>query len=302
MSGLAVATIAAGVIGFIWWYSRQVKELNTAAAKVGEVRVEKIKALVDERSVLKQPAKPLSPVQTSGPGRKTAPEFAEIGETAVSVASARLGPLDSSSSDRCLSVTLQIKNVSTRRISYKGWAQNDKNVILKDQNGMHYKRRATPPQDGVFINAGETIQDTLLFDPTPQFADLQLDLPVSGTNGLFQFHIPVAFIEKPSQFPSAPVTAGRMPTQTPDQLRTRLAQEKGKAGQAQDDPEHDQKIRSEVNLEYDKGVEKIKRRAQGMSFDRANNYRRTQRKKLIGDLAKKFELEEDQIESILRGQ
>jgi hypothetical protein len=46
------------------------------------------------------------------------------------------------------------------------------------------------------MKAGETIQDVLVFRPTPPRIGLDLDLPLWNSVEKFRFHIPADFIQQ----------------------------------------------------------------------------------------------------------
>jgi hypothetical protein len=65
------------------------------------------------------------------------------------------------------------------------------------------------------------------------------------------------------------------------------------------DPEKDPKLRATVKMEYQEGVKEIKKQALGMSTNRANEFRRREPTKLLNNLAKKHNLEVDQVKRMV---
>jgi hypothetical protein len=52
-----------------------------------------------------------------------------------------------------------------------------------------------PPTEDPMLGGKQTLDDVLVFGPTPMFSVLDLDLPASGSDEGFHFSIPTSFIQ-----------------------------------------------------------------------------------------------------------
>ena len=81
--------------------------------------------------------------------------------------------------------------------------------MLRDRYGNSYNRIAPAAKDEVEIKAGETITETLVFEPTAFGSEVTLDLPVPGGGKGFEFLIPAGFIDRGA--PPAALAANQIP-------------------------------------------------------------------------------------------
>jgi hypothetical protein len=163
-------------------------------------------------------------------------------------------------------------------------------VTLKDKEGNFYNIQRASAAQQTTIAPGKSHVDTLLFEPTPPFTQLDLDLPVAGTDKTFQFRTPPGFIaraevplqdlpavaEAPPKAPSAPVAFGPLP------------------------PDKDPEVRRSLIGEYREKANDLRQRSMGMETNEARNFRRRKDKEVRKELGKKYKLEPDQVERILR--
>jgi hypothetical protein len=119
-------------------------------------------------------------------------------------------------------------------------------------------------------------------DATGQFQNIKVTAP-DGT----------VLWEGPPDLPE-PASTPTPTLQAPPSVEVRK-----QAPAAPPDPEKDPKIRNTVKLEYREGIQLIKQRALFMSTNRAAEFKRTEPKKLLQILAKKHELEIDQVKRIV---
>jgi hypothetical protein len=309
IAGIVVALLVLAGYGFASWYARQVTALTNAAEIASAQREAKYKAMeklatakslaAAKNALAKGTAAFLKSARDQGGapallpfapqadlGVAIAPATAQIGDLVVGVSEARLGPLNRSTVEEVLSLTLRITNLSARPMSVTSWARSDVRVVLRDRNRNYYNRVSASSEAPREVDAGQTITEKLTFEPTPEGVELELDLPVADSSKPFRFRMPTGFVRR--SFP---------PIQSAQANQTRP--QPAPAAPVPYDPEKDPKLCSAVNAEYREGMKRIDRRALGVSFDRANKLRQTEPPKLIKSLAKKHNLEEDQVRRIV---
>jgi hypothetical protein len=232
-----------------------------------------------------QPAAP--PASTSPPTltRAIAPNAVRIGDLNVSLVSAHLGRLNRAITSEYLSLRVKITNLSKNAITFATWSQAKLPIILKDKEGNFYQLQRAAGDKEVSIPPGKSHVDTLLFEPTSPYTQLDLDLPIAGTDQSFQFRTPGGFIVRANvPLEELPPIADAAPPAPPAPLP----------------PEKDLEKRKAILVEYHEKWNEIDRRAKGQSFNNANETRRRGRKNLIKHLAEKFKLDEDKVTTILR--
>jgi hypothetical protein len=132
----------------------------------------------------------------------------------------------------------------------------------------------------------ETINDSLAFEPTPERAELELELPSPGSDQSFYFVIHGVFVERMPAPEPPPIVQAPPPGQELPQA-------------APYNPEHDLELRRKIVSDFQRRLRQIQQTSQGMSFDRANEYRRRERVKLIAALAKDYNLSVGQVSRIV---
>ena len=137
--------------------------------------------------------------------RMTAPNTSEINGLVVGIVGAKLAPIEGGDGQDVLTLNLRITNNSEKPIKYAGWSLPDIKPKLRDVHGNFYRRISidTAAVEKT-INPGDTITDRLLFEKTPGFADLTLDLPIAETEQQYEFKITRSFIERGGASPTDP--------------------------------------------------------------------------------------------------
>jgi hypothetical protein len=310
ITGAAVAVLAVGA--FAAWYAITFWGFMHSSEIIAQERAEKYKAGPGSRSKAAQgaivpptvtlppfkaqvmigaEAPKTTPAPASEPdivgGRVVAPRAQKIGALNVSVVDAHRGRLNRAIASEYLLVRVRVTNLSFGIITFSRWSHAKIPVILKDDKGIYYNIQRASGEAQIQIQPGKSIFDTLIFDATPPFAQLDLDLPIVGTDKAFQFHTDGGFIqnapvplEELAQLSDVPAPPGVPPV--PPQPRFK-------------DPE----IRRKVRNEYQKRGREIADRVKTMGFNEGTQYRRRERKKLLKDLAEKYKLEPDEIDEIL---
>jgi hypothetical protein len=300
MTAILLTIVAMAGYGFISWYVAQVNALTTAAGVAEAKLTAKVRRAAAPNAASSKKKPPPPPAMIGAPvgpgavaltapveeGRAIAPATARVGDLVVGVSGARLGPLNRSVPENCLSLSLRITNLGEKPVAYSGWSDSRVRVVLRDHSGNYYNKVATG-LDERLIQPGVTITDTLSFEPTPLWAQLDLDLPVIGSEKPFRFRITGTFIERPPMFPAQPPA--------------RVAGAQGRTPPAPTayDPEADPEVRRAILSEYRDGMRKIQRRVLGMSTNRADEARRTEPVNLVKSIAKKHNLEGSQVRRIL---
>jgi hypothetical protein len=312
-----VGLVFAGGIG--WWYLGTVKSLDTAA----DVAVERRKDAIEKRAAppaigkpTPRPAEVAKSAATAAPvvdTRVTAPATAEINEMIVGIVSARLGPIDAGDAREVLTLALRITNSAAKPMTYSGWTKPELKVTLRDMYGNDFKRVA---RDTVgtetAVKPGETISDRLIFERTSFLAELNLDLPLAGSERAFKFRILPAFIERPGGPPA--VAAGRNSTQqmidaaagsrTPvipgtAQATTPPPEPSKPAASQPYDPEQDEKLCKKIRSDYVEQMAEINRRKVGLSTSEGTSFKRRETAKLLKRIAEDNELTDEQVKRII---
>jgi hypothetical protein len=203
----------------------------------------------------------------------------------VSLVSAHLGRLNRAIEGEYLSLRVKVFNRSQNPITFASWGRPKVPVVLKDREGNYYSiQRASGPDD-VTIAPGKSIIDTLLFEPAPAHTELDLDLPIAGTDKAFEFHTRQGFIVR------ANVPLQELPA---------VADAEAKGSAAPLDPEKDPVVRKKLIFEYRERNTEINLQARNMSTNNASEHRRRKGRELYESLAKKYKFEVDQVKRILR--
>jgi hypothetical protein len=208
----------------------------------------------------------------------------------VAVKNVRLGRFDEPVYADGLCITLAVKNVSKKPVPFLSWSRRDIGVMLRVVKGITaYDQLPAPKQEARTINPSETIVDTVVFEPTPANKDLELDLPIPGTDECFGFRIPFALIDV-STPPAAPVLGAGETVQA--EAATLPAPAPDGAGTA---PE----VQSNIRREYEEKAKVIRSVSMGMATNEGMRYRRSAGNQLLNHLSKKYGLDAQQIRRIL---
>jgi hypothetical protein len=234
----------------------------------------------------------------------------QIDGKSVSVATARVGPVEGRAKGDYLSLTVRITNRTRKPILHQSWARKGIGVILRDLNGRYYiAMPAVEPADKA-IAPGETYPEMLVFEATPPGASLDLDLPASEGAAPFQFRLRSLFIELPRPNAPAPKVAtpkaapppaptAPEPSTAPEATVATIAKAKAPEAPPAVDPEKDPKLRAKIVSEFKEGKRRIDRRAMGMNTNDAVSFKRNAPKELLKSLAKKHNLELDEVRRIV---
>jgi hypothetical protein len=281
------------LFAFGLWYSRTVVDLNNAAEIAAKGRAEKFKnaekVLADK---LKLAPKPTIAVVSPPPStRKTAPYADRIGPWGVSVLAAEILADKSGNGDR-LKLTLRISNHSDFAAVHPDWSRPGSHVRLFDQFGNLFNQIYNP-HDAKKVDAGNSTDESLLFNAPPLPGMMELDLGIADSERPFEFKLASGFIKRnPPRIvafspPRIQTLAPPSPAPPPPPVPY--------------DPENDPVLCAEIIDAYKEGISSMNRRILGMSFDRGTQFRRLEPERLRKALAKKYKLEEAQIKRILRG-
>jgi serine/threonine protein kinase len=219
---------------------------------------------------------------TTPPPLGTAAEWVNrIGDMTVNVASARLVPKGKTNT-RELEVILKISNASKEPMQFRRWSDPEIEVELKDQFQNYYSRTVERAET-VSISPQHTIDDTLCFEPPQDQANLELHLPIPGTDDAFRISILSTSIERAVRLPAPPSALPGAEVAAPVKI----------------DPTQDRRIRSAIIAEYREGISTIRQKAKFMNTNDAASLRKREPKVLIKSLAKKHNLTEDQVKTIV---
>jgi hypothetical protein len=121
-----------------------------------------------------------------------------IGGIEVCVVRVFEGILNPSQTDERLAITLSITNLSKRPFRYHCWSDPENKLSLRDQTPSSTSHPLVEPAAGaeVTLQPEATVEDTLVFSPTPRLYGLNLDLPLRDSFETFRFQIPREFIER----------------------------------------------------------------------------------------------------------
>jgi hypothetical protein len=217
-----------------------------------------------------------------------APNAVQIGDLNVSVVSAELGALTRADSARYLLVKVKVTNRSKSPVNFASWGRAKVQVTLKDKQGNFYSIQRPSGDDEISIPAGKSIIDKLVFEPPSPFAQLDLDLPIAGTDQAFQFHTGPGFITQPmTPLEESPQTAVAQTTGAP-------------APSAPAPADKDSAVRKSIIVEYREATADMRQRSMGMNTNDARNFRRRGEKDLRKKLGEKHKLKPDQVDAILR--
>jgi hypothetical protein len=305
---LGIATLATAVAAFGTWYYVTILSLTKSADSASDHRKAVYKAPIGAPVGVSsapvgatppptrvfEPAKPIgapvpetaaSPSQSlTSTNRKLAPYAIEIDGLNVSLVSAHLGRLNRAITSEYLSLRVKVTNRSKSAIPFTSWGQSKLPVILKDSQGNYYNIQHASGDKEVQIAPGKSFTDTLLFEPTTQYTQLDLDLPIPGTDRSFQFRTPPGFISRAlvplQELPSIADEAPGAPAPLP--------------------PEKDPDVRKKLIAEYREASSDIDRQARGRGFNEGNELRRRGKRDLVKNLGKKYNLDQDQVKGILR--
>ncbi len=299
--GVSVAVVAVGA--FVWWYVGQVKELDT----VGKAAVEQRTAVIEKAAAPPALAK-VSPKPTTAPPtlavtkppppRAIAPSTAEIGDLVVGIATARIGLVDLNGARNVLSLGLRITNKSANPMKHQSWSRSEIKVVLRDRYGNFYNRIPQASPDEVEIKSGETVTETLVFEPTAFGSEVTLDLPVPGGGKGFEFLIPSGFIDRGG--PPTSASAGQIPNPAAPLGVAPLMPKTTAAQPAKtEEPATDQKLAAKIRGDFKEALAEINRRRLGMSSNDSVTFRRRETAKAVKKLAKDNELTEDEVKRIV---
>jgi len=300
--------VAVAVGAFAFWYYSTVKALTKSADTASAQLTAKYKAPIGApvgaaaaplgasptaMPVMKMPsmvgaslpASAGSPAPSpTAPTRTEAPNAVQIGDLNVSLVSGHLGRLNRAISGEYLSLRVKVTNRSRSPINFASWGRAKVPVILKDKEGNFYSIARAAGDDNITIAPGKSYIDTLLFEATPPYTQLDLDLPIAGTDGAFQFHTPSGFVVRATvpleELPPIAEASPAAPPKLP--------------------PEKDPEVRKAIIIEYQDKWAAIVSRAKGQSFNEGNLTRRRGQKALIKQLGDKYKLDEDKVKMIVR--
>jgi serine/threonine protein kinase len=210
----------------------------------------------------------------------------QIGDMTVRLEGARLVARANSSAPECLEVTLRISNDGSKQpITYHSWSDPNIRVELSDQYHNYYAR-IVERVDEVKINPASAILDTLYFEPTPELAFLALLLPIPDTDKAFRIGLTDRAIQRIRLQP-----AQLSPLQT--------AQTNARDGTPPLKPAVDPRKRSAILSEYHERMADIKNRARFMTTNEATLFKRREPQLVVKALAKKHNITEDEVKSIV---
>jgi hypothetical protein len=285
------ASLAVAVLAFVVWYAETVRSLTKTADASRADRDVTINAiagvskLAPPSAVNPPPTVPIAPYRRA---RTISPSTAQIGDMVVGVAAARVQTFAQPVRSEQLVLTLRITNLSTKPITYRSWSRPDVAVSLRDQFRNYYNRIPSASESELRIGPGNTVTDTLMFEAPPEAVELELDLPTPGEGDAFEFRLPMGQVQR--------TTPSVTPAPAP---RPRVQEPPPRPPPEPYDPEKDERLCSTVRSEYRAGVNHIERRAQGMTFDRGNRFRRTECNTLIKSICDKHSLTVDQVRRII---
>jgi hypothetical protein len=282
------------------WYVGTLNDLNKTVA------VETAKRNLDMSDLVKSTGPSPSPLAggpisapPATPGsaaavatRKVMPDASEIGEMAVAVNLVSSGRINEPVQGEYLVVKLRITNLSKKPASYISWSGPESGVKLRVEKGGYYNQVPLPKKDPESIPPNETIEDTLVFEPPPSLKHLELDLPIRGSDRSFQFKIPFAQIVGAMTVPQPPPRKVQEPQATAKPAPAPTAPPY--------DAEKDPAVRRAVQRMFKTEWAEIYTKSLGKAtLNKAQNYRKTQRKELLKRIADKHDLDEDQVQRIL---
>jgi hypothetical protein len=135
------------------------------------------------------------PGKASAPILVLVPHTIKVNGRELGVASAIVGPISLLSQKQFLSLTLKITNVADKSTAAVKWPRQTIKVTVRDRHKHGYPRIEAGPQDNASIDPGQSIQDTLVFEPPKPNEPLYVDLQISDSAQRIQFLVPVDFIQ-----------------------------------------------------------------------------------------------------------
>jgi hypothetical protein len=201
----------------------------------------------------------------------------------VNLDSARL-TARSNANTRELEVILKVSNGGKGPIEFHRWSDPEIAVELKDQFKNYYAR-TVEQAEAVAINPQHTITETLYFEPPQDRADLELHLPIPGTQDAFRISIPSTSIDR-----RLPRLIANPPT---------VVEPKAPFTVPGSDPLKEARLRSAVMSDLLSGVSAIKNRAMYMNSNDATSFKNREYKALIKSIAKKHKLTEERVKEIV---
>jgi hypothetical protein len=300
--------LAAAGYGFIRWYSDQIRELNGNINNQAAARKNKLLKYADGRQSL---ANQGAPVGATAPlvdrDRVIAPTTCQVGNLVVGVSACNIQQV-TLRSGRTLPqnhtvFTIRVTNLYEGVFSYDGFNYADNNrPVLRDQYKNYYNRLTSfdvqdPPFGAVMrktdIPHGVTITDVVVFEgEPPSLTELDLDLTIAPTVGMFKFHIPARLIQRPTAAIAMvpPAMGFPRPPAPPD---AKLDQPPPPP--IPYNPEQDPQVIQKVTIDYRDGARAIERVARGKGYDAARSFRRSKTEQLLNELAEKYQLTFDQV-------
>jgi serine/threonine protein kinase len=260
---------------------------NKAAAPAGTNAAVTASQPATRATTFAPPSTPTTKRVTALASASAAAPVNAIGDMTVNLESARLLASEDASAPGRLEVTLKISNGSSKPINYRSWSDPQIEVELRDQYRNYYGRVVERAQD-ITISPKTTIVDSLYFEAPPEPASLELRLPLPGSDAAAAFRIIIAahVVQRPllasAQPPPSPTVEANAPAAVP-------------AG----DPVHDPALRSAIISEHREGMAEINRLAKFKNSNDAVSFRRREPKVLIQKLAKKHNLTEAQVRTIV---
>jgi hypothetical protein len=295
-------------IAFGWWYVATVKGLDVTGDVAGERWATKMTLLAESSNLAKAGGKTAAPTRPplmsdqAKSSRTIAPNTSEINEMVVGISSARLGPPDEGNGADVLTLGLRITNRSMNPMKYVGWSDPKIRVTVRDMYGNWFNRISRDSSGKeVSIPPGETIIDRLVLERTSFNSELNVDLPLPGTDKTFEFTILPLFIER-TRAPVVVRANGIATTSPPKTAASNSAASPPGARSKTEpyEPENDPKVRERIRTGYISRMAEINQRRLGYSSNAAAVYKRRESAKLLKKLAEDNDLTEDQVQRILR--
>jgi hypothetical protein len=194
---ILIGLLMMGLYLFFWWFRDWIFFLDRTTVIVKQKKENQFKTRVGatSRETPKTSLEIAIPPEDPAQPRTDAGIAVSVGDLEVYVVSAQR----QSEPEERLILTLQITNRSSGSMLFHFWSHPDNRATLRDQSpNMNYHAliaQPTTPAQKV-LKPNEMIRDVLVFGPTSRFFDLELDLPVSGSQKRFRFLIRTDFIKE----------------------------------------------------------------------------------------------------------
>jgi hypothetical protein len=288
LAAILLAILALAAYAFVRWYVDTVIELDITATKASVKRTQSLKELAEpaikHKRKLKNNMGANMPIDTpAATARVTAPTTKQLGNIVVGVTEARL--IIDDVGKEILSITLRITNLSPKSITFVSWSDPSKKAILTDQYHNYYNRIVCRNPVNQVITSDYTIIDTIQFEKPLPAAMLALDLLME--NQKFEFSMVPSFIQQRMITPQTPNSQPQKATPPPPILEQPYSAER------------DPQLIADVKAAYDETMRRVEARARGMTSNNAIRFRKTEKEKIVKDLATKMAMTIDQIRYML---